>query len=124
MVPLLFVVSNVLGIWKRVVEPVELTEKRVEVAVPAEEEPIAKRVEAACEAKVPPVKRWKRDVGVEVPTPMSPVEVTKMDEVACATPASLPTKKLPLVRLEVCLELNVVQSVLVRRPVLTAEALR
>ena len=35
------------GIWKSVVEPVEFTEKSVEVAVPAVVEPIAKRVEAA-----------------------------------------------------------------------------
>ena len=48
-VPFAFVLSIDDGIWKRVVEPVEFTEKSVEVAVPAVEEPMAKTVEAACE---------------------------------------------------------------------------
>ena len=46
-VPFASVVRSVEGMRKSVVEPMELTEKRVEVAVPAEEEPMAKRVEAA-----------------------------------------------------------------------------
>ena len=48
-VPFAFVLSIDDGIWKGVVEPVEFTEKSVEVAVPAVEEPMAKTVEAACE---------------------------------------------------------------------------
>ena len=56
MVPLLLVFNREEGSWKRVVEPILFTEKRVEVAVPAVEEPTAKRVEAAWEAKLPPAK--------------------------------------------------------------------
>jgi hypothetical protein len=54
---------------KRVVEPVELTEKRVEVPVPAVVEPIAKRVEAAWELYAPPAKMENWAKGLVVPTP-------------------------------------------------------
>ena len=68
-VPFASVVRSDDGMRKSVVEPTLFTLKSVEVAVPAEEEPIAKRVEAACDAKLPPVKRERSAYGLVVPTP-------------------------------------------------------
>lgn len=52
--------------------PPERMSKSVVVAVPAVEEPTAKRVEAGCEAYEPPAKRFKRASGVVVPMPILP----------------------------------------------------
>ena len=63
------------------------------------------------------------EYGVVVPMPREPVELMKSVEVACATPASLPTRKFPLARDEVCLLLKVDQSVDERSPVMVADEL-
>jgi len=55
--------------------------KSVEVAVPAVDEPTEKSVEAECEAKSPPAKRFKSAVGVVVPTPTLPIGEIKSVEV-------------------------------------------
>jgi hypothetical protein len=44
----------------------------------------------------------RREYGEVVPMPIIPVDDTKIDEVACATPASSPTRKLPLASWFVC----------------------
>ena len=57
-----------------VVEPVEETAKRVVVAVPAVDEPIANAVEAACDAKVPPTNTESWADGVVLPTLTRPLK--------------------------------------------------
>ena len=71
-VPFRSVVSTVLGIWKSVVEPMLETENRVEVAVPAVEEPMANKVVG--EPYVVVAAYMERSAyGEEVPIPTRPL---------------------------------------------------
>lgn len=93
----------------------------VEVEVPPVVDAIVKS--GVFTAVVAELEMDRSEYGEVVPMPKKPLELMKIVEVACATPASLPTRKLPLVREAVCLLLNVDQSVLERSPVIVAEAL-
>ena len=72
MVPEELVFSIDDGTWKRVVEPVEFTEKSVDVALPAVEEPMAKSTDAACAEKSPPAKTESLAKGEVEPMPTEP----------------------------------------------------
>jgi hypothetical protein len=81
-----------------VMRPALLIEKSVEVAVPALDEPMAKSVDAACEAKLPPVKRLRSAVGVDVPMPTLPpfiYDVPEAMRLTFSTPA-FASKSCPL----------------------------
>jgi hypothetical protein len=78
MVPLAFVVSTVLGIWKRVVEPMLLIEKRVEVAVPPVDEAMAKSVVGEPTPVVEVAWTLRSAKGVEEPIPTRCAVLGKM----------------------------------------------
>ena len=67
---------------------------RVVVAVPSVVDEIVKSGVFA--AVVLEFEMERSEYGEVVPRPSMPVEEMKMEEVACATPASLPTRKFPL----------------------------
>ena len=75
---------------------VPLTEKQPPVRLMP---PVVPNVEVASEKLMPPVLPRERSVpGEVVPMPTLPVDEINIEDVACATPESLPTRKFPLER--------------------------